>query len=803
MSDTTKLLSVLGFALALIAGCASPEERLAAHVDNAQGYLEAGDETLAEVELRNALRLNPDDADALFLQARLLETREAWVPMRNTLRRVLEAQPDRVDANLMLGRLLVAGNALDEAEPIVERMLELQPDDAQTQLLHSSYLFRRDDLEAARAAAERALALDPDELDTVLLLTNIDWAESKYADGLARVAAGLEQDPDNVPLHLLAVRIHLSLGEPDAAADTLAALVEFYPDNLSHRRNLALLLAQGDAPEEAEAVLREAVRDLPDSAEAKLLLAQYLAATDPQAAMEQLRVFVTSDQDPDNTLAFRLAQLQEAAGDTTGAEAVYRQISARDDRPEDSIRARNQLARLAMSEADREEAAALVGEILATDPENPDALLIRAYLQLQDEQVNEAIVNLRTAVRAAPESTRALHLLGRAYEIQGSRGLARDTFARAVEIDPLETESVKRLLPYYLQDRRYDQADQLLSRVGDDNSFDADADADADTGADAELLLALIRVKLLREQFAVAEQLALRAAQALERPELAEYVQGLSLRGQGRNASALEVFETLVARDPESTEALTALADAYGALDRRDDGISMLRAHVRAHPDFLPARNLLARELVRADDWPGAVEVLEAAIRRSPETLDAYVNLAQGYLANDAPELAAQAYLRALEAQPEAIRVRLALASLYERMDRPAQARQQYRAVLSQQPDLDVAANNLAVLLSADPARLDEAYRLVAHLEDATQPAFLDTVGWIQVLRGEHERGATLLRRAYDAAPEASEIAYHLGVAMARLGRPDKARSYLEVALAGASDSNFESDARTLLDSLR
>ncbi|MEE4300098.1 MAG: tetratricopeptide repeat protein, partial [Pseudomonadales bacterium] len=737
---TTRPSAIAGALLlaAVLAGCASPEEKQAEFLESARAYLAAGDEVLAEVELRNALRIDPTAPQALLLQARLMERRSAWLPMRDTLEALLERQPELLEANLMLGRLLLRAEAPEEATPVVERAVELAPELAEAWSLRAALHYQLRDFEAARQAAERARTLAPDDLGPLQLLANLDWTEGAYAQGLDRIAEGFRIDARDVPLHLLKMRIHLSLGEPDLAIAANEALIDLYPEVLAFRRSLALLHIEGDDAEAAEAVLRAAVEELPGSREAKLLLAQYLASNDPEAAIRELSRFVATEQDFDPTLAFRLAELHELQGDLEGAEAVYRDITASGVASDDGVRARNELARIAITQEDRSEAGEIVAEILAIDPDNPDALVVSAYLQLQQADVEEAIVNLRRAVRADPESVRAVYLLGRAYQVQGARGLARDTFARAVEIDPLQADSVRELVPYYLADARYAQADALLTRI-----IDADR-------ADAGLLVAAIRVKLLLEEYDAAERLALRAAAELGNPDIATFVRGVSLRGQGQDRSALEVFESLLQRDPLSGNALTALVDAHVALDQREQALALLRRHIDTHPDFMAARNLLARELARAEEWPKAVEVLEAAISRAPTSLDAYVNLAQGYALRGDASAAAETYLRALDEEPRAVRIRLALASLYEASGEIPAAAEQYESVLAQQPGLDVAANNLAVILSGDPARLDEAYELVRSFEQSRRPALLDTVGWIQVRRGEHLRGAELLQRAYE-----------------------------------------------------
>jgi Tfp pilus assembly protein PilF len=57
----------------LVLGCASDQEKWASHVEKARGYIKAGEFRSAEIELKNAVQLDPDAVDAYVLGANLFE----------------------------------------------------------------------------------------------------------------------------------------------------------------------------------------------------------------------------------------------------------------------------------------------------------------------------------------------------------------------------------------------------------------------------------------------------------------------------------------------------------------------------------------------------------------------------------------------------------------------------------------------------------------------------------------------------------------------------------------------------------
>ena len=94
------------------------------------------------------------------------------------------------------------------------------------------------------------------------------------------------------------------------------------------------------------------------------------------------------------------------------------------------------------------------------------------------------------------------------------------------------------------------------------------------------------------------------------------------------------------------------------------------------------------------------------------------------------------------------------LALLHERRGEHAAAIDAYEDLLRRNPDEDRAANNLAMLLVAhrsDRASLERAWQLAARFSTSTNPAYLDTAGWVLVKRGEVGPALRLLEQAVRA----------------------------------------------------
>ncbi len=112
----------------------------------------------------------------------------------------------------------------------------------------------------------------------------------------------------------------------------------------------------------------------------------------------------------------------------------------------------------------------------------------------------------------------------------------------------------------------------------------------------------------------------------------------------------------------------------------------------------------------------------------------------------------------------------------------------------------------MAATAGKDTAALDRAMELMKRVGalGPVTPAWLDTVGWIHVLRGDKEEGVRFLAAAIVDLRREPVAHYHIGVAYKNAGRPDLARLHLEnVAHLAAGDLPELRLARELLSAMR
>ena len=122
--------------------------------------------------------------------------------------------------------------------------------------------------------------------------------------------------------------------------------------------------------------------------------------------------------------------------------------------------------------------------------------------------------------------------------------------------------------------------------------------------------------------------------------------------------------------------------------------------------------------------------------------------------------------------------------------------------ILELDPEDAMALNALGYTLADRTGRLDEARALVKRaLEVAPgEPAYVDSLGWVEYRAGNLEAAVALLEEAYEGFPN-DEVAAHLGEALWMSGEEVRARAVWFEALEYEQSSDvLHGTLRRLLD---
>ncbi|MCG3169157.1 MAG: Beta-barrel assembly-enhancing protease [Pseudomonadales bacterium] len=766
-----RLVAAIALATALTA-CGSPEEKARDYLESARAFVEQGDMKKADIELRNALKLDPRLAEAHYLRALVFESRKAFPEMYRELQSTVQIDENHLDAHLKLAQLHVAAGKPDEAQASVDRARAIAAGDYRVLRAQAMVHAREQRVEEALQEIREALALQPGDLDSQVMLGSLLLSSRDHEGAAQAIADGLAKHPESDALMLLDFQQHATQKRVDEAVQAMNRLIVQKPQELSYRQGLAAYLVSNERAAEAESVLRAAVAEMPQSLEAKLALVGLLAQRDQGAAVEALRGYIGQDGEGSARLRIALGELHERQSELDDAAAVYREVAASPEK-EESLFARNQLARIALRQGKGDEAVALIEEILAGDSGNAEALLTRAGLRLGERRTEEAITDLRKVLGQDPSSVRAHVLLSRAHLQNGAVEMARASLVDALKIDPRNEAAVTQFAGLLIGEQRYDKALEVLQPLA--------SAPDASKRVRALELQAKLAMKDWEGANAIAGDLGERAGN----PDYAKYIEALGLQGQGRHEEAITRFREVLAVKPDMTGALAGIVRSYREQDKTAVAMDEVAAFVTANPTDAQARQLFVAELLRDRADERARAVLEEGLARDAAWIAGYRGLGELALRAGDQAAALAVYDRGLTANPQAMDLQLLAAAALERQGDRDGAIVRYRAVLESVPAADGAANNLAVLLAGDgtdPARLAEAFEIAKRFENAEQPFFADTYAWILYQQGNFARAATVLDRVVKRAPEEAIFRYHLGAALFRSNDMQTAKVHLQKA---------------------
>jgi predicted Zn-dependent protease len=787
-------LCALALAALSLAGCDTAEERAEAHYRRALELLAAGDAARAKVEFRNVFRLDGEHVAARLAYAAELrregEIREAW----GQYLRVVEQEPQSLEAHRALIALALQGQDFAAAAASVAAAYALAPGDPEIRAWKATLDYRDGKGAEAVAMAREVVGTNPELVAAQLVLIADRLAAGAPAEALALADAGLARAPADASLHLVRLRILEETGDRKGAGAELARMAEIFPEDAGMRRALVgWHLSEGD-PDAAEAVLRQAAA-ANESGPALTLVQFLLELRGPEAARAELEARIAAAEGGDgegrdgtgaDPLPFRraLAGLDFAEGRSAEAIAALRSLTAGAPASDATRDLEITLAEMLAETGDAAGAGALVEGVLAADPAHVAALKLDAKLAIDADRPEDAVEDMRAALAQAPRDPEIMTIMALAHERQGSRELAGERLALAVEYSAQAPAESLRYARFLMQDGRSGPAEGVV------------ADALRRAPEDPALLEMLGRIHLARRDFARAGQVAaiLRAQATPDALAKATALEAASLEGQGRTGETIELLKAAAGDGGEGggggARALAALIEAYVAAGDLAAAEAHLDALLAREPQNVPGRLMLGSLDALRGDAAGAEAGYRAVIAENPGARAAYQALATLIAGRGEDEAALAALDQGLAALPGDEQLRFLKAGLLEARGDIDGAIGIYEALYAADSGSPVIANNLASLIAgnrADAASLERAYLIARRLRGSTVPEFQDTLGWILHRRGESAQALGVLAPAAEALPGNALVQFHLAEVALALGRREEARAAYGRALAAAA----------------
>jgi protein O-GlcNAc transferase len=468
-----------------------------------------------------------------------------------------------------------------------------------------------------------------------------------------------------------------------------------------------------------------------------------------------------SGQAPDDAVADILdaAITQHQAGRLAEAEASYRQVlAAQPDHPD----ALHLLGAIAQQAGRHDLAVDLIRQAIRRNGQNP-IYFCNLGLALRDlGMIDEAVAACREATRIAPELAEAQVNLGLALRDLGLLDAAVAAYRDAIRIKP-----------------------DL-------------AEAQSNLGC------------ALREQGNLDEAVAACREAIRIRPGYAEPYSnlGAALYAQGKFLDAARACREAIHLKQDYAEAYSNLGAILCRQGKFDEAVAACREAIRIKPDYAEPHSILGAALHGQGKLDEAVAALREAVRIKADLAEAHSSLGSVLKDQDKLEEAVAACREAIRIKPDYAEAHSDLGAIFYKQDKLDQAMVAYRDAIRIKPDFAAPHSNLGAILYQQ-GRLEEATkacREAIRIKPDYAEAYCN-LGCALFDRREYDEAGAALLRAIRINPDLTEAHSNLGKVWRDLGqigeavkacrqairiKPRYAEAYMNLGASLCDQGSFE-----------
>jgi tetratricopeptide (TPR) repeat protein len=746
--------------LLFVSGCnRDPNVRKQKYLESGKRYEAAGKLKEASIQFQNALKVDHNFGDAHYELGKIYLKTGSIKQGYAELMRTVELTPGNLQARIDLGNVLFAGNVLDRAGEQVAAVLAADPNNSDAYALRSAIDARKGDHDAALADIQHALSIKPNQANYHTTLALIEASDPKSIDAAQpELQKAVALDPKDVHARMLLAALLEKNGDKSGAEQQYLATIQASPKDFQPRASLAgLYMREGDKGK-AEQTLRKMVEDLPDTDQASELLKDFYVRTTQIDAAEAAFADLTSKYPKSLPIKINYATI------------------------------------LAMKQ-EFAKAGPVVDDLYKKNPNQPQVLVLKSAMLLNDKKVDDAFTLLETATKSNTTNLQLQLALAKVARLKGDQGAAQSAYLAAEKIAPKDVDIQANL-------------GELANARGDYPALAAIANKTIAIRPDiAQAYLWRGMAESSEKQYDRAEadfQTAL--TKDANNPSAYQELGELRLR-QGKNAEGVAMLEKSLDKNPNMVVALRDIVEVDLVAKQPEKAITRIQQQIAKSPKNPAFYALLGGVQLATKDFNGARDNAKKAMDMNPADEGAVRTYTSALANTGGTDVAIQTWQTWAAAHPKDGFAASMLGGLYEQKGDQAKAIEQYKkslAIDSSATTQGLSANNLAYLMVTSGQNADLALQYAQQARRAlpNSPSTADTLGWAYYYKGSYYTARDLLESASKAAPDDATIHYHLGMTYSKLGRRADAVAQLKKAIALGGSTQTAKDATTALGPL-
>ncbi len=423
-----------------------------------------------------------------------------------------------------------------------------------------------------------------------------------------------QQGRVNDGLNLLLARAYIDARQTGEARRLLSEVVLRQERHWPARLQLAQLLLREGRVDEAKRQLDELEKLVPNEPD---VIRLRLASLDLSMPAEKERATKLYAQLPEDTVVAILSKSQLAAP-VIGPNEVRRLLTLAVEKEPTNPRAVVSLAQFYAVGGDKEAAKKVVEQAKAAGAE-PGQFSILS--QVLEDSSPEAIARLREEQIdqiSDPFDQKLERAQLRLTQNKPEEALA--LLGEAQKLKPDDGRLLARLFDYYLQQRQFDKAEELLPKLSTANQDLAGGD--------------LYRFALAKARGDRGQALQIARRLNANQPEFAHswVAMGQAMQMNDRPEDALEQYAQALQKQPDNADALRGSAACAYAIGKPDDALRFIELGLQRFRNGPEWQEMLLNHWLNYGQAPRVVSAREAALSREPENPAAWINLANAYV---------------------------------------------------------------------------------------------------------------------------------------------------------------------------
>lgn len=334
----------------------------------------------------------------------------------------------------------------------------------------------------------------------------------------------------------------------------------------------------------------------------------------------------------------------------------------------------------------------LYRQVLARDPDDPDANLLLGVILYQRDECHPALELIRKADRLRPDHPATLNNLGSVQKALGLHDDALASFLNAIALEPGFAEAHNNLGTVYAKLGRLEEAEAAYNA------------AVANRPGYIKALNNLGNLCLAKKEFSTALTFYGRALSLDPDRPLSNYNLGCALLQLGRLEEAEAALLKALREDGEMVEALHSLGRLYAFRFQFPKAIAALQRSIAIRPGSDAGYIGLGNTYASMNCNGKAAYYLEQAILKVPDSVEALNNLGLVYCFQGNAEAAFRCMAKANRLSPDNVEILCNLATVYMARGLFAESASACRKALAIQADCASAYYQLAQLTNGENA---------------------------------------------------------------------------------------------------